>query len=96
MALTCRWRSRPQHHEPTLHAWFDLRRTYRSIHGQIGTASEIAERLINHAAAVQTEVEEIYDRWTYLPQMQTAVLAFENHFKALWLADPASLPFGAK
>ena len=45
----------------TLH---DLRRTYRSIHGQIGTASEIAERLINHAAAVQTEVEAIYDRWT--------------------------------
>jgi integrase len=64
----------------TLH---DLRRTYRSIHGQIGTPSEIAERLINHAAAVQTEVEEIYDRWTYLPQMRTAVLAFEQHFKAL-------------
>ncbi len=44
----------------TLH---DLRRTYRSIHGQIGTPPEIAERLINHAAAVQTDVEEIYDRW---------------------------------
>lgn len=64
----------------TLH---DLRRTYRSIHGQIGTPSEIAERLINHAAAVQTDVEEIYDRWHYLPQMRAAVLAFEEHFKAL-------------
>lgn len=41
----------------------DLRRTYRSIHGQIGTPREIAERLINHAAAVQTDVEAIYDRW---------------------------------
>ncbi|MGA8610790.1 MAG: tyrosine-type recombinase/integrase [Xanthobacteraceae bacterium] len=68
----------------TLH---DLRRTYRSIHGQIGTPSEIAERLINHAAAVQTDVEAIYDRWHYLPQMRQAVSAFETHFKAL-LAAP--------
>jgi integrase len=64
----------------TLH---DLRRTYRSMHGQIGTPPEIAERLINHAASVQTEVEAIYDRWTYLPQMREAVLAFEDHFKSV-------------
>jgi integrase len=64
----------------TLH---DLRRTYRSIHAQIGTPREIAERLINHAYAVQTDVEAIYDRWHYLPQMRQAVSAFENHFKAL-------------
>jgi hypothetical protein len=64
----------------TLH---DLRRTYRSIHGEIGTSSEIGERLINHAAAVTTEVEQIYDRWTYLPQMDKAVQAFEDHLKSL-------------
>jgi len=64
----------------TLH---DLRRTYRSLHGQIGTSSHIAERLINHAAAVQTDVEAIYDHWKYLPQMRTAVEAFEAHFTAL-------------
>jgi hypothetical protein len=63
----------------TLH---DFCRTYRSIHGQIGTSSDIAERLINHAAGVQTEVEAIYVRWTYLPQMRSAVLAYEDHFKA--------------
>jgi len=64
----------------TLH---DLRRTYRSIHGQIGTAPETAERLINHAAAVQTDVEAIYDRWHYIPQMRSAVLAFDEHFISL-------------
>ena len=73
----------------TLH---DLRRTYRSLHGQIGTPSEIAERLINHAAAVQTEVEAIYDRWMYLPQMRKAVLAFDEHFNAL-MAARRSEPF---
>ena len=67
----------------TLH---DLRRTYRSFHGQIGTPREIAERLINHAAAVQTDVEAIYDRWHYLPQMRTAVEAYEAHIKALLAA----------
>jgi integrase len=68
----------------TLH---DFRRTYRSIHGQIGTPSDIAERLINHAAAVQTEVEALYDRWHYLPQMRQAILAYEEHFKALLAGD---------
>ena len=68
----------------TLH---DFRRTYRSMHGQIGTPPEIAERLINHAASVQTEVEAIYDQWHYLPQMRQAVLAFEEHFKALFARD---------
>lgn len=64
----------------TLH---DLRRTYRSIHGQIGTPREIAERLINHAAAVQTDVEAIYDRYSYLPQMRSAVAAFEQHMQSV-------------
>ena len=67
----------------TLH---DLRRTYRSMHGKIGTPSHIAERLINHAAAVQTEVEAIYDRWTYLPQMRKAIDEYETHFTKLLLA----------
>jgi hypothetical protein len=64
----------------TLH---DLRRIFRGIHGQIGTPSEIAERLINHAAAVQTDVEAIYDRWHYIPQMQQAMVAFEEHVRFL-------------
>jgi integrase len=61
----------------------DLRRTLRTTHAEIGTPAEIAERLINHAAAVQTDVEAIYDLWHYIPQMRTAVTAFEEHFQAL-------------
>jgi integrase len=64
----------------------DLRRTYRSIHGKIGTSREIGERLINHAAAVQTDVEAIYDVYTYLPEMRTAVANLENHLTALLAA----------
>jgi integrase len=64
----------------------DLRRTYRSTHGQIGTPREIAERLINHAAGVQTDVEAIYDCWHYLPQMREAVARYEAHLTALLAA----------
>ena len=64
----------------TLH---DLRRTYRSTHGEIGTPREIAERLINHAAGVQTEVEAIYDRFSYMPQMRAAAERYETHVRKL-------------
>jgi integrase len=61
----------------------DLRRTYRTTHAEVGTPPEIADRLINHAAAVQTDVEEIYDRWHYLPQTRAAIRTFEAHFTEL-------------
>ena len=66
-------------------AWrlHDLRRTYRSTHGEIGTPREIAERLINHVAGVTTDVEQIYDVWTYLPEMKQAVLSFEAHLQTI-------------
>jgi integrase len=70
----------------TLH---DLRRTYRTIHGAIGTPANIGERLINHVAAVTTEVELIYDRHTYLAEMRTAVERWEARFAAILAADYA-------
>jgi hypothetical protein len=60
----------------------DLRRTYRTIHGRIGTPPHIAERLINHISST-SELERTYDRWAYLPDMRMAVLAFENHLSEI-------------
>ena len=57
----------------------DLRRTYRTTHARIGTSPHIGERLINHVSAVTSDVEEIYDRWTYLPDMRKAAAAYEAH-----------------
>jgi hypothetical protein len=42
----------------TLH---DLRRTFRTIHAQIGTPPHIAERIINHVSS-RSELEEIYNQ----------------------------------
>jgi len=62
----------------TLH---DIRRSYRSIHARIGTRPEIAERLIGHV--VQTKIESIYDRYSYLPEMRQAVQKYEDHLRQL-------------
>lgn len=59
----------------TLH---DLRRTYRTIHARIGTMPHIAERLINHVSS-RSDVEDIYDRHTYLPEMALAMKNYESY-----------------
>lgn len=82
------WSKFKKNLEDGVAAWrlHDLRRTYRTLHGKIGTPREIAERLVNHAAAVQTDVEATYDVYSYLPQMREAVGNFETHLKALLAA----------
>ncbi len=60
----------------TLH---DLRRTYATIHAQLGTPPHIIEALLNHATGQISGVSAVYNRWTYLPEMREAVLKFEAH-----------------
>lgn len=59
----------------TLH---DLRRTFRTIHGRIGTPPHIAERLINHVNGVASDVEQIYDQYRYLDEMRVAMRNYEQ------------------
>lgn len=56
----------------TLH---DLRRTFRTKLGSLGVAPHIAERYVNHISN-QSEVEKIYDRYKYLPEMREAALKY--------------------
>jgi len=67
----------------TLH---DLRRTCRTIHARIGTPPHVAERLVNHVSS-RSEVEAIYDRHTYFPEMRAAVDRYEG-----WFAKLCGLP----
>src|SRR5215471_9366206 len=60
----------------------DLRRTYRTIQASIGTAKEIAERLINHISE-QGELEKIYDQFDYAQPMQEAQLHYETKLAEL-------------
>jgi len=69
----------------------DLRRTYRSLHAKLGTPPHIAERLVHHISS-RTEVERIYDQWTFLPEMRAAQQKYEDYLSALVAATE---PFAA-
>jgi hypothetical protein len=49
----------------------DLRRTFSTIHAEIGTPIHITERLLNHASGSSTAgVAGIYNRYTYMDEMR--------------------------
>jgi integrase len=59
----------------------DLRRTFRTNLARLGVAPHVAERVVNHISA-QSEVERIYDVWSYLPEMRVAMDGYET-----WLSS---------
>lgn len=59
----------------TLH---DLRRTFRTNLGKLGVRPDIAERLVNHVNA-RSDMEEVYDQWTYMPEMRDAIERWESY-----------------
>ena len=71
----------------TLH---DLRRTFRTNQAKIGTPPHIGERLINHISGVSTEIEQVYDLWTYLPEMRAAIEKYERYVLALLRTETAT------
>ena len=58
----------------TLH---DLRRTYATIHASIGTPIHVTEKLLNHSSGTISGVTAIYNRYSYLDEMRTAVNEYE-------------------
>jgi integrase len=66
----------------------DLRRTFRTIHGRIGTPPHVAERIINHVNAIASDVEQTYDMYTYLPQMREAMQRYETELRLILHIEP--------
>ena len=71
----------------TLH---DLRRTFRTNLGRLKVRPDIAERLVNHISA-RTEMEETYDLYTYLPEMQEAIERWEDFVQSVCVNTSTSL-----
>ncbi len=64
----------------TLH---DLRRTFATIHAEIGTPIHVTEKLLNHVSGTISGVTAIYNRHTYLAEMRVAVANYEAHIQRL-------------
>jgi len=61
----------------------DCRRTLRTRWSELKIAREVAEKYINHITGAQSDVEQIYDRWSYLPEMREAVRLWEERVSQL-------------
>lgn len=64
----------------TLH---DLRRTFATIHAQLGTPPHLIERLLNHLTGAMTPLSRVYNTHTYIEELKPYVLAYENHLSKL-------------
>lgn len=64
----------------TLH---DLRRTFRTFWAEIGVLREVAEKYIHHISGVHSGVDRIYNRYSYVPQMRSAVEKWEEFLERL-------------
>ncbi len=60
----------------------DLRRTFRTNLGRLGVRPDIAERLVNHVSS-RSDLEDVYDCWSYLPEMRAAIEKWEAHVTAI-------------
>lgn len=64
----------------TLH---DLRRTFATIHAELGTPIHVIEKLLNHVSGSLSGVAGIYNRYSYQKEMREACLRYEAHIEAI-------------
>ncbi len=64
----------------TLH---DLRRTYSSNMARLGVPIHVTEKLLNHVSGTVSGITAVYNRHTYMNEMQEAVNLFEKEFESI-------------
>ncbi len=60
----------------TLH---DLRRTYSSNMAGLGVPIHVTEKLLNHVSGTVSGIAAVYNRHTYMDEMQEAVTSFDSY-----------------
>lgn len=63
----------------------DLRRTFASLHAELGTPIHVIEKMLNHVSGSLSGVAGIYNRYTYQKEMKTACEAYEAHLQSILL-----------
>jgi integrase len=57
----------------------DLRRTFATIHAEIGTPIHVVEALLNHTSGTISGVTAIYIRYQFFSEMRKALLLYHRH-----------------
>lgn len=61
----------------------DIRRSVATKMAELGVAPHVVERILAHSSGTISGVAAIYNRATYLPEMRSALLSFEQRLQAL-------------
>lgn len=62
----------------------DLRRTFASGMASLGVPQIVVEKLLNHVSGgTQSPIAQVYNRYSYLPEMREAVLKWDRHLDTL-------------
>jgi integrase len=64
----------------TLH---DLRRTFATVHAQIGTPIHVTEKLLNHVSGTISGVAAVYNRHSYSDEMMQAMRHYDEFLENL-------------
>lgn len=64
----------------TLH---DLRRTFASLHAELGTPIHVIEKMLNHVTGQISGVAAIYNRYSYMAEMRAACLKYDAHLLSI-------------
>ncbi|MGR3813870.1 MAG: tyrosine-type recombinase/integrase [Cognatishimia activa] len=64
----------------TLH---DLRRTFATVHAQIGTPIHVTEKLLNHVSGTISGVAAVYNRHSYADEMKDALIEYDAFLENL-------------
>lgn len=64
----------------------DCRRSFATLHAQMGTPIHIIEKALNHQSGSLSGVAGIYNRFSYLPELRSACIAYEEFLVSQVLA----------
>lgn len=64
----------------TLH---DLRRTFATVHAQLGTPIHVTERLLNHVSGTISGIAAVYNRHSYAEEMKQAMSNYDRFISEL-------------
>jgi integrase len=68
----------------------DLRRTFATGLASLGTPVQVTERLLNHISGTHAGIVGIHQRHTYMQEMRSAMVAWEDSLKILLRLERAA------
>lgn len=69
--------------EVELYTLHDIRRTFATVHAQIGTPIHVTEKLLNHVSGTISGVAAVYNRYSYADEMRLAMQKYDEFLENL-------------